>query len=308
MTWLVTGSTGLLGANAMLDLAATESVVGVARTLPNGTGTGRFEVDLASATQRDGLVERSGARVVLHTAAVSSIEACESDPAFARQLNVDAAADLARQAAGASVAFVHISTDAVFDGRRGGYSEDDPPSPATVYGRTKRDAEIAVLDANPAALVARVNFYGWSPSGTRSLAEYFHGRLSAGLQAPGFQDVVVSTLYVRTLIDRLRRLVARDATGLVHVVNDEPISKYEFGRSLAQAFGYDPALVIAARSSDHLSVARGAHLDLDTSRLRRLLGGLSTDQASGFDALAVDYRGGRSATLAAFQSPRRDAP
>jgi dTDP-4-dehydrorhamnose reductase len=300
VSWLVTGATGLLGANAMLDLAEHGGAKGVARTLPSDFVAGGFELDLASPDARRGVVERSSARVVLHAAAVSSIEACERDPDFARALNVDAAADLARQAAEVGATFIHISTDAVFDGKVGSYSEDDPTSPTSVYGRTKRDAELAVLDANPTALVARVNFYGWSPSGTRSLAEYFYRRVSAGQEAPGFRDVVVSTLYVRTLVERLRQLAALSTTGVLHVVNDESTSKFEFGRRLAAEFGYDPELVTPSRSSEHLDVARGARLDLDTSRMRTLLGGLTTNQATGMAALVHDHRAGRPAALASL--------
>jgi dTDP-4-dehydrorhamnose reductase len=206
MSWLVTGVTGLLGANAATSLSdAGARVVGVARSIPAVSGLDVLPVDLSSVSARAGLVDRAGCDVVLHTAAVSSIEACERDPAAARELNTVAAADLAAQAARAGAAFVHISTDAVFDGERGGYREDDPVSPQSVYGRTKADAERAVLDANPSALVARVNFYGWSPTGRRSLLEFFARALSAGSTVRGFTDVRVSTLYVADLVDATRR-------------------------------------------------------------------------------------------------------
>lgn len=265
-------------------------------------------MDLSDPSERAGLIERSGASIVLHTAAVSSIEACEADPEFARALNVDAAADLARQAAAVGVRFIHISTDAVFDGRDGGYTEDSPTSPTTVYGRTKVASEEAVREANPDALIARVNFFGWSPSGSRSLAEYFHSRVSAGLAAPGFDDVVVSTLYVRTLVDHLKQLADTPQSGVLHVVNDEPISKFAFGRQLASKFGYDPELVTRARSSDHLLVARGARLDLDTAKLREVLPTASTTQAAGLASLAADHRAGRPAVLASLHPSRKDAP
>ncbi len=75
---------------------------------------------------------------------------------------------------------MHISTDAVFDGDRRLYREDDPPNPLSIYARTKLEGEQAVLQPNPQALVARVNLFGWSLSGKRSLAEFFFNNLKRG--------------------------------------------------------------------------------------------------------------------------------
>jgi dTDP-4-dehydrorhamnose reductase len=81
---------------------------------------------------------------------------------------------LAEACASRNIAFVHISTDAVFDGEKEGYyTEADDPRPLNVYAQTKLEGEKAVLKTNPRAIVVRVNFYGWSLSGKRSLAEFF---------------------------------------------------------------------------------------------------------------------------------------
>lgn len=301
-TWLITGASGLLGSNAALELSAANDVVGVARSVPPESPVPFMAVDLTDASSRRDVIERSGASVVLHAAALSSIEACERDPARAHELNVVAAADLAAQAAGLGVRFIHISTDAVFDGTVGDYTEESPPSPATEYGRSKLAGERAVLDSNVDALVARVNFYGWSPSGSRSLAEFFWHRLSAGEHTPGFTDVTVSTSYVGHLVDALRGLIDVDATGIVNVVSGERTSKYDFGRRLARTFGLDESLVEPAVSSQHLDITRGSRLDLRTDRMNSLLGIAAPGQQEGMDRLAADWTTGRAAAVARFRS------
>ena len=301
-SWLITGASGLLGGNAALDLSATGSVVGAARTAPADSPVPFLAVDLADAADRAGLVERSGASAVIHAAALSSIEAAENDPVLAHEVNVTASADLAAQAAALGARFVYISTDAVFDGTSGGYDEQSEPSPTTEYGRTKLAGERAVLEANPDALVARVNFYGWSPSGRRSLAEYFHSRLTAGQEAPGFTDVTVSTMYVGHLVASLAALVDVGATGLVHVVSSEATTKFDFGRRLARTLGLDEGLVTPGASSDHLAIQRGARLDLRTDRMNGLLGATAPGQQEGMDRLASDLLSGRVAAVARFQN------
>ncbi len=279
--WLVTGATGLLGANAVLHLSPGTTVVGAARTRPKAMNRDAFvETDISDPASRAGLIDRVSPDVVLHAAALSSIEACEADPQLARIVNVEASADLARQAALMGARFVFVSTDAVFDGVSGGYAESDPTSPTTEYGRSKVAAEQAVLAANEHALIARVNFYGWSPSGTRSLAEFFFRHLSAGDTVKGFTDITVSTLYVDDLIDGVASLVGASASGVVHVASSEAISKFEFGRLVATTLGYSPELVHTALSTDVLQHARGSDLSLDTTKFAALAGRRMPDQGT----------------------------
>jgi dTDP-4-dehydrorhamnose reductase len=300
VTWLITGATGLLGANALVEEATGADAIGTARRVPAGADA-VLPVDLADPAQRAGLVDRAGASAVFHTAAISTIEAAERDPELADEVNVRASADLAAQAAAAGSSFVYISTDAVFDGERGGYREDDVPDPRSVYGRTKLAGERAVLDAHPGALVARVNFYGWSPSGRRSLAEFFHSALVAGEQVNGFEDQVVSTMYAGHLVQAITDLVAAGASGLVHVASGEPVSKLRFGRLVAEGFGIDPELVRPARSADHLEHPRGSRLALDTAKMESLLGRPAPTQREGVAQLVADWHGGRPAAVAAFR-------
>lgn len=288
--WLVTGGTGLLGGNALESLRQAGPVIGVARSVPLQSPAPFESVDLSDPHARSGLVAEAGATAVLHAAALASIEACEADPDLAHRLNVQAAADLAGQARDEGAAFIYVSTDAVFDGKRGGYSEADPTSPVSEYGRSKARGEEAVLDANPDSLVARVNFYGWSPSGARSLAEFFVTRLREGLATPGFTDVVVNTLHVGFLVESLVSLVAAGARGIVHVVSSESTSKYDFGRRLADMFELPSDLVRPARSSDHLAHHRGSDLSLDTSLAASYLGVPLPNQQTGLERLLAEYR------------------
>jgi dTDP-4-dehydrorhamnose reductase len=297
--WLVTGGTGLLGANAVAELSSSDSVVAVARSVPAAAGWRR--ADLSDPRQRLDLVGAVQADVVLHAAAISSIEASERDASLARELNVTASGDLAAQAARAGSAFVYISTDAVFDGSRGDYVEDDDPSPTSVYGKTKLDGEAAVLDAHPGALVARVNFYGWSPSGRRSLAEFFHSKLAAGQDPLGFDDITVSTLYVGALVDSIRALVRAGASGIVNVVSSEPTTKYQFGRRLATTFGFDPDRVVRTSSAEHLAIQRGTRLDLSAAKMEAMLGARSPDQQDGMNRLMSDEASGRRQLMASMR-------
>lgn len=306
--WLVTGATGLLGSNAALRLSSHHEVICTARSRPLGVPLEFMVADLLTKAGRDGLVEKSGARAILHAAALASIEACANDPELADELNVTVAAELARQASVLGAAFVYISTDAVFDGTKGAYAEDDVPSPTSVYGRSKLAGERAVLEANPNALVARVNFYGWSPSGERSLAEFFFNNLIHGHTVPGFTDTVVSTMFVDLLVDALADLSASGANGVVNVVSSEAICKFEFGRLLAVRFGFDPELVVPATSAEYLKVSRGSQMSLDTTRVERLLGRQMPSQKEGIERLKAALDTGVREHLRVFDTRNGKLP
>lgn len=295
--WLVTGATGLLGGNALTALGESGVAIGAARSVPSGSPVDFEAVDLSRPADRRGLVERTGATAVLHAAAVASIAAAAEDPGMAHEVNVVAAADLARQARGCGARFIYVSSDEVFDGTAGFYREDDPTSPQSEYARSKVSGEAAVLAANPDALVARVNFYGWSPTGHRSLSEFFLGRLRSGLETPGFADVTVSTLQVGFLVDALVSLTESGATGVLHIASSESVSKYDFGRALAVTFGLDAGLIVPAPSGQRRNRG-GSNRSLDTSRAADLLGSPLPGQDAGRDRLLAEYEALLPVTLA----------
>ena len=267
--YLVTGASGLLGLNLALNLAREHNVTGVIHQ-PELQGT-PFEVlvtDLSVPGEPEWVLEQTLPEVIIHCAAMAIVDECEKDPSRAMSVNGDLPGKLARMAAEMGARFIHISTDAVFDGEKGDYREEDAPNPLSTYARTKLAGEIAVMAENPEALIARVNFYGWSLRGNRSLAEFFFNNLSQGREVQGFTDVMFCPLLVQDLIDVLRFMDQKQLTGLYHTVSSEKISKYEFGVRLAKKFGFDPNLIKPVSVKDGgLSAARSLNLNLNTDKL-----------------------------------------
>src|SRR5690606_14091386 len=105
-----------------------------------------------------------------------------------------------------------------------------------VYAKTKLDGEWAVLTENPGAAVARVNFYGWSLSGKRSLAEFFYHNLTHNKSMSGFTDVVFCPMFVNNTARLLVKMLKRGLSGLYHLVGTQAMSKYQFGVEIARKF------------------------------------------------------------------------
>jgi dTDP-4-dehydrorhamnose reductase len=281
MRILITGASGLLGLNLALELCRQHTVFGTANQ--NALHTHAFTVlqtDLLTPGALESLFEQSRPDWVIHCAALANLEACEANPALASQLNTELPRRLAqlckenrRDVTRGGARLVHISTDAVFDGTRGNYTETDEPSPMGVYARTKLEAEWAVAEADSSAIIARINLFGWSMGGRRSLAEFFFNNLSAGRQVMGFTDVIFCPLLANDIAHILVRMLELGLSGLYHTVGGECLSKYEFGVRLAERFGLDAGLITPTSvQQGGLTAARAPNLSLRTDKLASMLG------------------------------------
>ncbi|NPA30683.1 MAG: SDR family oxidoreductase [Chloroflexi bacterium] len=311
MNLLITGVSGLLGANLAWEaLRAGHAVRGLTghRDLPGAPFPVRA-ADLTDPAALDAAWAWARPDAVIHTAALADLDACERDPDQAHRLNAWVPGAIARRAAQEGVPLVHISTDAVFDGQRGDYTEDDPPNPLSVYARTKLEGERAVLDAHPQAVVARVNFFGWSLSGTRSLAEWFFNNLRFGQTVRGFTDVFFCPLLANHLARLLLEMLERGLHGLYHATSPRCLSKYAFGVALAEQFGYDPGLIRPASVDEAgLTAPRARRLTLRSDKLAHALGHPLPDWQAGIVEFHRQYTTGYTEALRSWLiSPLEDA-
>lgn len=275
MRLLVTGATGLLGINlSLVAVGQGHQVTGMSHS--RGLVNAPFDllkVDLVNTGSTIDLIEGAKPEALIHCAALADLNAAQNTPDKAYQINCEAAGDLAAAASRWGIPFIHISTDAVFDGSAGGYREEDPVNPLCVYAQTKLAGEELVMERHPDAIIARVVFFGWSISGERSLSEFFYNNLRKGKQVQGFTDAHFSPLYVEDLADTLLEMIDAGLTGLYHVVSPENLSKYNFGVRIAQRFGFDPHLIEPVRMK---TMSRGAprssNLALNPDKVQRDLG------------------------------------
>ena len=297
MKVLVLGSSGFLGSYLGFALPKMGHEV---------SGSSRNPVAYFPANQvKEGLddyteIIRSGDyQLVINCVAVASHEACESDPEMAETVNGKFPGLWASVAAEAGARFVHISTDAVFDGSRAElYTESDETAPESVYGRTKAEGEQAVLAANPEALVLRVNFFGWSRSKKSGILDFFVNAFTHHTPITGFEDYVVSSLYVGDLAEAMMELVQRGASGVFHAVSSTPLSKYDFGLTVASTAELSAGSMVAGSLADAPGLApRGHNLSLSTTKVEEAVGrAMPTSEAGIQRALAerealMDYFG-----------------
>jgi dTDP-4-dehydrorhamnose reductase len=305
MRILVTGASGLLGLNFGLRYAGQHTIVG--QFNEHSLSGVPFEVcqaDLAQKGAPEQVVRTAKPDLILHCAAIANLDSCESNPQQAIRMNTEVPGELAQISRRQGIQMIHISTDAVFDGLGGRYSERSAPHPINVYASSKLAGEKAVAESNPEAIIARVNFYGWSLSGRRSLAEFFINNLRAGKRTNGFTDVWFCPLQVHMLSEILLKMAAKGLSGLFHTVSRECLSKYDFGCRIARQFGLDESLVMPVSWLEgNLAAPRSPNLSLRTDKLEKALGEPLPDQAEGLKCLFALYREGYADRIAKLGRP-----
>jgi dTDP-4-dehydrorhamnose reductase len=273
MRVLLTGASGQLGGYLLRQLRSAGDTVtawsGTSRA--DSTGSPLIPVDIANGKVFADAFRQARPQLVIHTAAMARVGECSQNPERARQVNTEGSATLARLAAEVGSRLVHVSTDLVFDGEKGNYREEDVAEPLSVYGRTKRHAETAVL-AYPGHLVVRVSLmFGPSVVGRPSFFDEQVKALRAGRPVHLFTDEWRTPLSLRTAAEALVVLAKSELGGVIHVGGPERLSRWEMGLRLATHLGADPALVVAGRREQLAATEpRPRDTSLDSSRWRGL--------------------------------------
>ena len=291
---LITGASGLLGLNLAQETMNTHDITAVDRGKLVNAPFKILNGDLLNTGTLDSALDSAQPEWLINCAALADLEACENNPDLSRRLNIDLPAQMAKACKARGISFVHISTDAVFDGEKDGfYTEEDTPNPLGVYSQTKFDGEQAVFAEDSNAIVARVNFYGWSLSGRRSLAEFFHHNLTNNKSMSGFTDVRFCPMLVNDTARTLIKMLQKNLSGLYHVVGPQAMSKYQFGVEIARRFSLKES-EISPKSilSSNLTARRSHNLWLSTHKLSTALGESLPEFSTGLDDFFTQYQQG----------------
>jgi len=270
--FLVLGSSGFLGSYLGFALPrAGHQVVGLSRRLVPYYPDSQVVADLDGFVE---VIQSESWDAVVNCVALASHEACEANPGEALRINAWLPGTWAEAAKKTGAKFVHISTDAVFSGTGElPYAEHDETQPGSVYGQTKLEGEDKVVEGDSAALVLRTNFFGWSYAQTTGILDFFVNSFRDGVAITGFQDYVVSSIYMGDLVDALLGLLEKGASGTYHAVSSTPLSKYDFGRAVATTAGLSAKNLQPGFVADDTSlVPRGKNLGLSTTAIEQKVG------------------------------------
>ena len=302
---LITGGTGRLARNWAAAMSPEMDIVladrfGTQSRLP----VQHAQVDLSDKRSLTKQVLDIRPEVVVHAAGLADVERCQEDPESAYEANVVSAGNVAEVCAFLDVPLVHISTDHLFAQGTGLFDEAEVPEPVNVYGQTKAEAEMLVLNRYPGALVLRANFFGHDAPGRYSMSSWILASLRANEPVRLFDDVFFTPVLASNLAKDALDLVARGVSGVVNIASKDRVSKYEFGLELCEEFGLDESLVVAQsiRSRPDL-VARPQEMSLCTEKRDEHLGKTSKTVREHLRDLKAEEKRGVGETTVKNRTP-----
>jgi len=289
MMILVTGASGLLGANFILESRSRQvDVIAINHhhsvRIP---GVKVVQADLTNPAIVDKVVSSFRPQWIVNCASITNVDWCEAHPKETRDIHVNASLYLANAARKVGAKLAYISTDSVFDGAKDSdyyYKEEDPCVPLNIYAATKLAGEQVVQENLPSSLIVRTNIYGWNLQNKQSLAEWMFNELMAQNQILCFHDVFFTPILANDLADILFEMIGQELAGVYHVTGSLACSKFEFALKLADIFHLNRDLIRAISINDSpLQAPRPKNTPLSTSKITSELGGHMPDVLSGIN-------------------------
>ena len=235
MRFLVTGSGGQLGICLVRKIGASAGHALAA-------APGHAQLDVADRAAVRAALDAARPDAVVNAAAFTWVDRCETERELAWRINAEAPGLLAQECAARGIRLVHVSTDYVFDGEaRRPYTEEDPVSPRTEYGRGKLEGERRVGDAMPGALVVRTSWvFGPGRNFIATMLGAADRRRAEGGEAPlrVVDDQFGSPTYAGDLASWILLLVEGEARGLYHLANRGVATWWEVAREALDLAGF----------------------------------------------------------------------
>lgn len=283
MRVLLLGAAGLIGRHLRSALAGRD-VLACTRDGRDGT----VAVDVRDADRLRAVVLDARADTIIDAAAEAWVERCEREPRETRAVNVEPVRALASLAAVRPAILVVFSSEYVFDGARGSYSEEDPTSPINEYGRQKVEIERLARCAPDHLIIRSSGVYGIEPA-RKNFVWQVVDRLRTGQPFRVADDQLITPTFAPSLAAALVELLDAGARGILHVPGPQVMRRDAFARLAADAFRLPLNLIVSTPTADlGLTAPRPPRAGLSDARLRKVLGRPSASPEDGLRALAAE--------------------
>ncbi|MCX5786804.1 MAG: NAD(P)-dependent oxidoreductase [Elusimicrobia bacterium] len=265
---LVIGSSGQVGSN--LERAC--AVNGEVRGADIKPSSGRLFIDITEPASVRAAFETVRPEVVYLCAAMTYVDGCEKDPSLAEKINVRGTEITAACCREAGSKLVYLSTEYVFDGKNGPYSETDATNPISVYGKTKLRGERAALALENALSIRTTVVYSYAP-GEKNFLMQLIGAAKSGVKMRVPKDQYSNPTYAPELAEFILELVLKSKSGIYNVVGAERLDRCSFALKACEILGLKPSLIEPALTAElGQTAARPLCAGLKTEKLKKELG------------------------------------
>ena len=271
MKILITGGSGLLGsATAAFFKNYYSTFITYTNNKVSIGGCEAYRLDITNKEEVFKVIWAIRPDFIIHTAALTGVGICENNKELAYNINVNGTRHIAEAADKINSRIVHISTDYVFDGKKGMYKETDKPNPLNYYAKTKLEAE-KLINKNHA--IIRTSIYGWNIIKERkNFATFILEGLENNKKIDIFEDQYNAIILANNLAEALKEIVDKNKKGIYNIGGSERQSKYEFALKLADVFELNKGLINPISINDAEDKAqRPPDVSLDSTKAKKEL-------------------------------------
>ena len=257
---LITGSNGMLGQRAVQYYASKENIELLTTSVEEKSVIDSVEYVSCDIKSRDDLkkvIYDYCPDFIVHTAAFTNVDLSEKLREDAWKINVKGVEYIAEAARAIDAHIIHISTDYIFDGKDGPYSENDTPNPIGYYGRTKLASENALRISGTIFTILRTNvLYGIALNSRPDFVRWVVNSLSREEHIRIVKDQINNPTFIDDLVQGINKIIEFRKTGVYNIGGQEFLSRYDFTLKIADYFGLDKNLISAITTAELNQPAR----------------------------------------------------
>jgi dTDP-4-dehydrorhamnose reductase len=261
---VITGADGYIGSNlkSFLEHKGLE----IYSITKGGSKREKFhQADITDKQSIFELLNKINPDVIIHTAGMSSLAQCEKEKELAWKVNVEGTRNIIEsiKEINPQIKFIFISSDYIFSGKRGRYTEADEPDPATYYGKTKLESEKDIKQNLENYIICRTaNVFGRGGN----FFNFIQDNLSRNEQIEVFDDTFYTPTYIDYLLDSLDRLIDLDFKGTIHVTGRERVSRHAFALSMAKTMNKSAKVVNGSAQPKGGLIAKDSSLNGESAQ------------------------------------------
>ena len=251
MRLLITGSSGQLGTTLQDLLAKYYEIVNTTR---HGNNSNTFNLDITNKIMLKEVLDATKPDLIINLAAMTNVDLCERDPSAAKRVNLLGVENICDLFDGK---IIQISSDYVFDGKMGPYTEDDNTNPISIYGKTKLLAEKVVLNHNDENIVLRTNvLYSYNSKTNACFVNWVVRSLKEKRQIYVVNDQYNNPTWTKSISRVILLCIQKKISGLYHWGDGDILNRYQFSLKIAKIFNLDSSLIKSIKTSKLSQLAK----------------------------------------------------
>ncbi len=274
MKLIVTGGSGFVSGSIIKQVPANMEIYAISRQdEPKNLPHHIQWLKIISQEEHANIIYEVKPDAIIHTSAMADIDECEKYPDLAWKVNVELTRLLLNSAEKVSCRFIYCSTDTVFDGTKGMYTEKETPIPVNHYAKTKVQAEQEVSRTKIPYVIARLSLVmGFPVLGVgNSFLARMQKRIQEGKPVPMPEDEYRTPIDVITVGRALIELAQTSFEGIIHLAGNERISRYNMAKIIAREMSWDETLIHPHVITDTLRAPRPKDASLNNTFAKTIL-------------------------------------